>query len=304
MFRPVFFFIIITLISSYQCCAQPNARLVVYFDSDKSLIRKDTKESLQRLLQNTHPAGKVSQIEIAAYCDGRGSDQYNQALSLRRASAIEDYLRSNGLDADIPVTKQPMGETVLLNADQTTTEQAINRRAEIILYLAPAPALITAEAAPVAEKKEISNIETVPVRDTVISNAFDPSNYDSIKVGDQLVLNNINFQPGRHVLIEWSMPDLEQLLQVMNDHPKLKIEIQGHICCVFNGADGPDLDLGTNNLSEERAKTVYRYLVDKGIKKSRLSYRGLGSSQKLYPSERTERERSLNRRVEIKIISK
>lgn len=304
MSRPIFFFIIVALISGFQCCAQSTARLVVYFDADKSLIRKDTRDSLQRLLQNTYPPGKVSVVEIAAHCDSRGSDQYNQALSLRRASAIEDYLRANGLDAGIPVRKQPMGETVLLNADQTTTEQAMNRRAEIVLHLSPAP--LPVAAPPAEEERENSAAEIVPVPkdDSVISNVFDPAKYDSIKVGDQLVLKNINFQPGRHVLIEWSIPNLQELLQVMKDHPKLKIEIQGHICCMVTGADGLDQDLGTNNLSEERAKAVRRYLTDNGIKKTRLSYRGLGSSQKLYPSERTEKERSLNRRVEIKIISK
>ncbi|MBO9658814.1 MAG: OmpA family protein [Chitinophagaceae bacterium] len=304
MSRPVFFFIILALISSYQCFAQPTARFVVYFDSDKSLIRKDAEESLLRLLHSTQPPAKVSRIEIAAHCDGRGSDQYNQELSLRRASAIEDYLRSNGLDAGIAVTKQPMGETVLLNADQTTTEQAMNRRAEIILHVSPAPLPVAAPAPAEEKESNAADIIPAPKEDSVIFNVFDPAKYDSIKVGDQLVVKNINFQPGRHVLIEWSMPNLRELLQVMKDHPALKIEIQGHICCLFTGADGPDLDLGTNNLSEERAKTVYRFLIENGIKKSRLSYRGFGSSQKLYPSERTERERSLNRRVEIKIISK
>jgi outer membrane protein OmpA-like peptidoglycan-associated protein len=302
--RPIFFFIILFLITSYQCCAQSTVKLIVYFDSDRSLIRKDTKDSLQHLLQNMQSAGKVTQVNIAAYCDGRGTDQYNQALSLRRASAIENYLRSNGLDTGIAVIKQPMGETSLLNADQTITEQAMNRRAEIILHFMPAP--LPAAAPPVAQKKDSNEPEIAPVpkKDTVISNVFDPSKYDSIRVGDQLVLKNINFQPGRHVLIEWSIPNLQELLQVMKDHPKLVIEIQGHICCIITGADGLDQDLGTNNLSEERAKAVRRYLIDNGIRQTRLSYRGFGSSRKLYPSERTERERSLNRRVEIRVISK
>jgi outer membrane protein OmpA-like peptidoglycan-associated protein len=69
------------------------------------------------------------------------------------------------------------------------------------------------------------------------------------------------------------------------------------------GLDGRDADNGSADLSVQRAKFVYDFLVDKGIKKSRMSYKGFGASNKLYPLERTERERTLNRRVEIRVIS-
>ncbi|MCG2615823.1 OmpA family protein [Terrimonas sp. NA20] len=304
MSKPVFLLLCILLTCTYHCHTQENSRLMVYFDSDRSLIRNDAKDSLQKLLQTLRSAGNVTQIEIAAHCDGRGTEAYNLALSDRRATAVEAFLRSNGLAAGIPITKQALGEMALLNTDQRAEDQAMNRRAEIILHIAPAPPPPPAPPAPAAADTTEVEEMPAPVKDTVIGQLFDPTAYENIKVGDQLILNNINFQPGRHVLLSWSMPNLEELLKVMKDHPTLKIEIQGHICCINTGADGPDADLGTYNLSEERAKTVYRYLIDKGIRKSRLSYKGFGSRQKLYPYERTEKERTLNRRVEIKILSK
>ncbi len=90
----------------------------------------------------------------------------------------------------------------------------------------------------------------------------------------------------------------------MLDNLQLAIEIQGHICCEENGIDGFDSDLRTRDLSVQRAKTVYNYLVENGIDEGRLSYRGFGSSQKVTRDESTLEQQMKNRRVEIKIIRK
>ena len=86
--------------------------------------------------------------------------------------------------------------------------------------------------------------------------------------------------------------------------PNLKIQINGHICCEPSYLDGRDNDLGTFDLSWQRAKVIYQYLVDHGISADRMSFRGFGASQKLYPYERDAFEKEENRRVEIKIVSK
>ena len=96
-----------------------------------------------------------------------------------------------------------------------------------------------------------------------------------------------------------------ELIDVMENNPNLEIAIEGHICCWHNNGDGLDLDLGTYNLSEMRAKTVYDLLIKNGIDARRLTYKGFGHSRVLfsYP-EKTEEERIANRRVEIRIIKK
>jgi outer membrane protein OmpA-like peptidoglycan-associated protein len=81
----------------------------------------------------------------------------------------------------------------------------------------------------------------------------------------------------------------------MKANPKLKIAIEGHICC----ATSDDL-----NLSGMRAKVVYDYLVNNGISGNRLSHQGFGSSRPIIPlPETTEEERIQNRRVEVRILS-
>lgn len=115
------------------------------------------------------------------------------------------------------------------------------------------------------------------------------------KVGDKITLKNLNFQPGQDVLLPSSEGTIRELLEIMKANPKLKIAIEGHICC------SPEDD---QNLSVLRAKVVHDYLLNNQIKSSRISYKGYGSTKPIYPlPERTEEERIRNRRVEVRILS-
>ena len=80
----------------------------------------------------------------------------------------------------------------------------------------------------------------------------------------------------------------------MQNNPMLKIEIQGNLCCAKNDV---------RDLSTQRARAVCNFLVNKEIDKTRLTYKGFGVSQPIFPiPEKDESERAANRRVEIVII--
>ncbi|WP_299518027.1 OmpA family protein, partial [uncultured Flavobacterium sp.] len=118
----------------------------------------------------------------------------------------------------------------------------------------------------------------------------------SSKVGELLNLKGLNFYNMSDVVLPDSKPILDELLQIMNNNPTLKIEIQGHICC--NPSEIEDISL-------KRAKTVYNFLLSNGISEDRITYKGFASSRPLYPlPEKNEEERVANRRVEILIIEK
>lgn len=115
------------------------------------------------------------------------------------------------------------------------------------------------------------------------------------KVGDNIILKSLNFEPGLPILLTTSLPSLNELCRQMIKNKKLVIEIQGHICC----AASDDLDLST-----ERSKSVYDFLISKGISKNRMTYIGFGVANPLHKiPEKNETEEIANRRVEIKIIS-
>ena len=79
-------------------------------------------------------------------------------------------------------------------------------------------------------------------------------------------------------------------------NPKLKLEIQGHICCNSSAKE---------SLSTQRAKAVKEFLKSQGIESSRVTYQGFGSSKPIYTiPEKNELQRAANRRVEVLILEK
>lgn len=116
-----------------------------------------------------------------------------------------------------------------------------------------------------------------------------------IKTGQKIVLKNIFYEIDSYELLDKSIVELTKLLEFMNNNLGLKIEISGHTDNI--GTSEYNLSLSNN-----RAKSVYDYLVEKGISAERLSFKGYGESQPLSTNE-TESGKSENRRTEIKIIS-
>jgi outer membrane protein OmpA-like peptidoglycan-associated protein len=122
-----------------------------------------------------------------------------------------------------------------------------------------------------------------------------PKQYQNLKVGDKLVLKNLYFYNRSGVFVPKSRPVVEELLQVLLDNPKLKIEIHGHICCHI-GHDPEDI-------AKVRAFAVYKYLIDNGVAKERLQYKSFGNTQPIHKiPEKNDTERDENRRVEILIL--
>lgn len=123
--------------------------------------------------------------------------------------------------------------------------------------------------------------------------------------GETLVLKNLYFVGNSDQLLDNSKPTLPKILKFMQLNPELKVEIAGHINVPHpeKGKEGyTQKNTSAWELSENRAKTVYNYLIDSGISVERLSWKGYGNSQMLKPYARTEADQQLNRRVEIRIL--
>jgi outer membrane protein OmpA-like peptidoglycan-associated protein len=116
-----------------------------------------------------------------------------------------------------------------------------------------------------------------------------------VGIGSKIVLKNIFFDYGKETLRETSFPELDRLVALLNSYPEMKIEIGGH-----TDSHG-GLQFNTQ-LSEARAKSVVDYLVEKGISKPRLSYKGYAYLQPIATND-TDEGRQQNRRVEFKVIS-
>jgi outer membrane protein OmpA-like peptidoglycan-associated protein/tetratricopeptide (TPR) repeat protein len=88
--------------------------LTILYDYNSASIRPDALPELEKLLQTLQQNPTIV-IEVGAHTDARGSDQYNQELSQRRAESVVNWLVREGIDPNRLVAKG-YGEELLLNA--------------------------------------------------------------------------------------------------------------------------------------------------------------------------------------------
>ncbi len=115
-----------------------------------------------------------------------------------------------------------------------------------------------------------------------------------IAAGAKVVLKNIFFETAKFDLKPESVTELDKLVQFLQTNPKLKVEIGGH-------TDNQGNKQNNMTLSNNRAKAVYDYLIEKKINPTQISYKGYAETQPI-ADNLTEINRSKNRRTEFKII--
>lgn len=117
-----------------------------------------------------------------------------------------------------------------------------------------------------------------------------------MEVGKSYRLNNIYYETNSAELKGESVAVVREFLEFLEENPAVKIEIQGHTDNV--GDDNSNLALST-----DRAFTVYDILLQNGISKARLSFKGYGEKKPVAPND-TEENRAKNRRTEFLIIAR
>ena len=101
----------------------------------------------------------------------------------------------------------------------------------------------------------------------------------------------INFDTGKFDIKPESQPIIDQIAQLMQDNPDLKLSIEGH-------TDNVGTPQNNKVLSENRAKAVMNAVVSSGVDSSRLTSVGWGQERPIADNH-TEDGRAKNRRVEI-----
>ncbi|MES2838212.1 MAG: OmpA family protein [Bacteroidota bacterium] len=101
----------------------------------------------------------------------------------------------------------------------------------------------------------------------------------------------INFETGKSDIKSESQKIIDQIVEMLESNPSLKVSIEGHTDNVGNSQSN-------QTLSENRAKAVMDAIILKGIDKTHLSSKGWGQSKPLVDNN-TDDEKAKNRRVEI-----
>ena len=123
-------------------------------------------------------------------------------------------------------------------------------------------------------------------------------------VGQAIIIRKLSFEFGYHVMPTTDLPALEAVSAALKSQPALKLEIRGHVCCGNLGQDVFDKQTGQYDLSKNRAKEVYDFLVDKGVNKTQITHEGYGMKQPLSYPEKSKNDQYRNRRIEFVIVAK
>lgn len=107
----------------------------------------------------------------------------------------------------------------------------------------------------------------------------------------KIILNNIFFEFASAKLKPESFDELEKIYRLLMKNSEIQVEIAGHT----DNTGDREFNI---KLSKDRAKSVYDYLVQKGIDKGRLSFKGYADSRPVADNS-TAAGRSMNRRTEI-----
>lgn len=255
----------------------------VFFESDRFTLSSSENARIYTFIKSLDTL-IISKISVSAYCDDIGSEDYNRALSVKRAESVKTVL--SALFPGKPMQSEGKGEVSLSGTVETDQERTNNRRVDLTVFYS------LKEKPTVVKQVVIENPVTETEKKKVIEKAILS---DDQKAGDKITLENILFIGGRHTLLPESYEALEALKTILLEKKKYHIMILGHICCVTDGNDGIDFDTGISNLSVARARAIYNYLVQQGVDPARLSYKGLKAK---YPTGKGDKE---DRRVEIEI---
>ncbi len=261
--------LIISMLGTSIAVCQTDTLITVYFETDKSELSVGEQAKLVDFIWESDSI-ILKSIHIDAFCDDRGTLAYNEELSSKRAEETRKILSNLDIHDSLFINVSGRGE---ISLDQTINKETdeirrLNRKADVFLSYF------------ILQQKTVEPVvEVIP---------------EDVAIGDTLILENILFFGGRHVLLPESYPTLDRLLEILQTRPDLHIKILGHVCCT-DEYDGWDNDTETRNLSVNRARTIYNHLIQKGIDPDRLEYEGLGSAYKLGGADKYDR------RVEIEI---
>ena len=266
------FFVVFVVFFSQFLGAQ-NRTHDVYFETDKYLISDSEKSKLLSFI-GSQDISAISSISIYGYCDDRGSISYNKILSQNRANTVKSFLINNQLEIEKIISSSGKGEVELdiQNKSEIDTYRSKNRRVNVSVFYND-DSSIKVKGGNTETGNKILIIKGPPNENIEKLN-------EDFRVGDKIRFENLYFEIGYSFLIPESKKELEKIAEILSKRENIFFTIEGHVCCTSDTRDAIDNTTKKRNLSLARAKYVYDFLSEKGIKKYRMKYVGM---ERKYP---------------------
>lgn len=286
-FSFLFFLFVVTQVTSQVSTTE------FFFNTNDTILTRYSQQKLDAFIQNAKKT-PLYITKLRLFSDTMGPQEYNKELSERRAKAIKRQLGvlANQFYTEIAIfgkeydsLKYPLGELQMW------------RRLEIFYQT------VEPEIPKDTNSMEIDSIQTVDTTyvETFVSDFM--SEYEkpvkiytfdtlSPSAVNEVIKLDIQFFQNTDQLYGTSYSEIKSLSEFLKKYPELSVLIRGHVCC------GPN-----KKISKKRAKKVYKSLIETGISKKRISWKGMSNTDPAVFPEETEKDRQMNRRVDV-IFSK
>ena len=272
----------------------------VLFESNKFNLNSKENQKFKNWISE-NKSNKI--VAIHGFTDEDGTSQFNDTLAQKRVNTVYDLVKDQmNIREDFKTIS--FGENFLQSKNKAENrnvtiyyilEKDLSRENEI-LGIKEEPKTVDKVSRPEINypDKMVFENPNGTKSEFKLDREF-MKKIGNSEVGEKLKVENLEFQINTFAIMNESRGKLYELLLVLQKNPNLKIEIQGHLCC---------MPVDRYDLSTKRAKAIQGFLLANKIDSQRLSYKGFGSTQPIFAiPEKNEIERAANRRVEIVIVA-
>ena len=143
-----------------------NSAFSAEFDTGSSTLNPETKEKLTKIYEEQIKDKNVSKITVDGYTDSRGSREFNQRLSERRAIEAIAFLSDLAKEPNFRLAINGHGEDELLTLETTPEAHAKNRRVTVevtgpIIEIAECKAVVHRHSVMQAASQEAKKIKNI-----------------------------------------------------------------------------------------------------------------------------------------------
>lgn len=168
----------------------------VYFDFDVAQLNPKNKSELKKFIETIG----TNSFTISGHTDPIGTEEYNNQLANKRMEVVKAFLLENGIS--ITQVSEPESK-----AKSLTSDVPYHLQRKVVIQI------IETE---LVEESPIIEIATTPEPKTTSIETI-----DELEIGSSLVIENLEFIPGRHIPQPYSEPELIKLYRILEQLPNL-----------------------------------------------------------------------------------